>query len=141
MIGEPELDLHAFRNQAIKDAGCGNRSGGREKSPVRFTAAIWLIATGFLAGCAGPVTDYHAGNNKILVSRGAYRMIQQNDQATAVFAANADKADSELICERVLVGGYKDIRTLCYARHELEGAKRQHRDTFQEMTLIPGSGG
>ena len=100
-----------------------------------------LLACAVVAGCAGPITDYHAGNNKVLVSRGAYQLLQKNEQATAVFMANADKADSELVCERVLVGGYREIRTLCYARDELEGAKRQHRDTFQEMTLVPGSGG
>lgn len=102
-----------------------------------FSLAILLAPI----GCAGPVPDYHAGNNKVLVSRGAYQLLQKNEQATAVFMANADKADSELICERVLVGGYREIRTLCYARNELEGAKRNHRDTFREMTLIPGSGG
>lgn len=105
----------------------------------RLTATL-LGSALLLTGCASTV-DYNAANNKVLVSRGAYLLIQKNDQATAVFAANADRADSELICERILYGGYKEIRTLCYARHELEGAQRQHRDTFQNMTLIPGSGG
>lgn len=104
--------------------------------PRAFTAAFVLV----LAGCAATSGDPGA-DNKVLVSRGAWQLMQRNDQATAVYAANADKADSELICERVLVDGYKEIRTLCYTREELEGTQRQHREAFQELTLFPGSGG
>ncbi len=100
-----------------------------------------VLLLGFLlTGCAS-VPDESAGSKKILVTPGAYRLIQQNHQATAVFEANAHMADSELICERILYEGYKEVRTLCYARDELEGTQRQHRDKFQELTLFPGSGG
>lgn len=100
----------------------------------------WLLVPLLLGGCA-TAPDDSEGGKKILVTPGAYRLIQENHQATAVFQANANKADSELVCERILYEGYREVRTLCYAREEMDGVQRQHRDKFQELTLFPGSGG
>lgn len=100
----------------------------------------WLLVPLLSAGCAA-VSEEESGDNRVLASRGAYLYLQKHEQATAVFAERADEVDSELICERILHEGYKNIRTLCYTRQELEDTKRQHNDTFREMTLFPGSGG
>lgn len=101
---------------------------------------LLLLLPMLAAGCAG-LYEEESGDNKVLASRGAYLYLQKHEQATAVFAERADEVDSELICERILHEGYKQIRTLCYTREELEGAKRQHNETFREITLFPGSGG
>lgn len=105
----------------------------------RFTW-LWLLLPLLSGGCA-TVSEDESGEEKVLVSRGAYLLLQKNDQATAVFKERAQEVDSELICEQILYEGYKSIRTLCYARKELEDRKRQHHDTFQDLTLFPGSGG
>lgn len=101
---------------------------------------LWLLVPLLLGGCA-TAPDSSEGSKRILVTPGAYRLIQKNDQATAVFQANANMADSELVCERILYEGYREVRTLCYSRDELEGTQRQHRNRFQDLTLFPGSGG
>lgn len=108
---------------------------------VRLIRAILAGSLGFgmlvLAACAG------AGGGpggKVLVTDGAYRLLNSNSQATAVFAQDAHKApDAELICERVLLG--KRVRTLCYARFEEADRVRDHQEKWHKMTTVPGSGG
>lgn len=98
-----------------------------------------LLAGGVLAasGCAGRAG---ARSDKILVTRGAYKLVEHNGQATAVFAEKASQAPgAELICERVLLG--KQLRTLCYARTEEADRVRDHKEKWLELTTLPGAGG
>lgn len=104
------------------------------------TSWLWLLVPLLLVGCAG-TADHQSASNKVLATRDAYLLLQKNEQATAVYKAKADDVDSELICERVLLDGNTNIRTLCYTRQEMEHTTRNHRETFQNLTLFPGSGG
>lgn len=93
-----------------------------------LAAALTACATGGDAGGAeGPVS------NKILVTRSAYKLMNQDGEAAAVFAQDADRAPrAELICERILLG--RQLRTLCYTREEMEAGARDHQDTWRELT-------
>lgn len=101
---------------------------------ARGTLAAITIAA---SACTGPLPKPGA---KILVTPGAYKLVQKNHQASAVFADDAAREpQAELICERVTVG--RQLRTLCYARTEEAARVRNHRDKWLELTTLPGAGG
>ncbi len=79
---------------------------------TRRMAWLWLLVPLLSGGCA-TVAEDESGENKVLVSRGAYQLLQKNDQATAVFIEMADEADSELICERILELPQRPDNLLC----------------------------
>lgn len=101
---------------------------------ARSCVGLLILAAGACAGAGG------GPGGKVLVTDGAYRLLNSNSQATAVFAHDAHKApEAELICERVLLGNR--VRTLCYARFEEADRVRDHKEKWNTLTTIPGAGG
>lgn len=96
----------------------------------------------FAAGCASnPVPDLRTSDSedqggKVLVSRKAFKLFEEQEQVTAAF--RGQDRYSQLICEDLVLKGSHITRTFCYTRAERDRMNLNHQEEWREITT-PGA--